>query len=362
MGGKTRSCARLEFVLIIVTSAWWVPYLQVHRNEGGHVVKGKKNFLPPATLVLGYAVLWSTEDEDTMERHVRQLTGQPAAEEPEDETGEGGEQVDEEGSGSDNVAIEASNVHDFPEDKYNLSEYGSASEEAEVDVEPEPGSHQTPTRVYLSAKQRRDLKKGKPLRSHQESDDSEVDEVISSVRAISVSKPKTAPQVRGKKGKFKKIKAKYADQGDDEKRLAQKLLGAKPDILEEPKEKTGPLGLEPTPVKTVVEPSPRPPRRIVEEPLEDLDLSLKMFISAPKPGDVISDAVPMCAPWSALARYKYKVKLMPGTTKKGKAARSAISGFLAAPIDERGEDSEKMSPREKELLGSLKGEIIASIG
>src|SRR5579871_1502543 len=134
MGSKTRSYARHEFVLIIVTSAWWVPYSQVQRNEGGHVVKGK-NFLPPATLVLGYAVLWLTEDEDTMERHVRQLTGQLAeaiAEEPVDEMGEGDEQVDEEGRGKDNVGMEAPNVHDFPEDKYNLSEYGSASEDAEV--------------------------------------------------------------------------------------------------------------------------------------------------------------------------------------------------------------------------------------
>ena len=115
-------------------------------------------------------------------------------------------------------------------------------------------------------------------------------------------------------------------------------------------------------MKTVVQPSPRPPRRIVEEPLEDLDLSLKMFISAPNLGDVISDAVPVCAPWSALARYKYKVKLTPGATKKGKAARSAISGFLTMPVDERGEDAEKMSPREKELLVSLKGEMLVSIG
>jgi hypothetical protein len=65
--------------------------------------------------------------------------------------------------------------------------------------------------------------------------------------------------------------------------------------------------------------------------------------------------VAVCAPWSALTRYKYKVKLIPGTTKKGKAARAVVAGFLATPVDDKGEDAGKMSPREKELLKSLKG-------
>jgi NFACT protein C-terminal domain len=82
---------------------------------------------------------------------------------------------------------------------------------------------------------------------------------------------------------------------------------------------------------------------------------VKEFIASPKPGDIISDAVAVCAPWSALSRCKYKVKLTPGSMKKGKAARSIVGGFLAMPLDETGENAEKMSPREKELLVSLKG-------
>ena len=63
----------------------------------------------------------------------------------------------------------------------------------------------------------------------------------------------------------------------------------------------------------------------------------------------------VCAPWSALTRYKYKIKLTPGSTKKGKAARAMINSFVSTPLDQKGEDPEKMSPREKELLMSLKG-------
>jgi NFACT protein C-terminal domain len=81
---------------------------------------------------------------------------------------------------------------------------------------------------------------------------------------------------------------------------------------------------------------------------------LKDFIAAPKSNDIISDAVAVCAPWSALSRYKYKMKLTPGSTKKGKAARAIVGGFLSRPVDEQGGDM-KISPREKELLMSLKG-------
>jgi hypothetical protein len=88
---------------------------------------------------------------------------------------------------------------------------------------------------------------------------------------------------------------------------------------------------------------------------------LKDLISAPKPGDVISDAVAVCAPWSALTRYKYKVKLTPGSTKKGKAARAIMGGFLATALDDKGEDAAKMAPRERDLLKSLKGILLCHI-
>src|SRR5271170_3656737 len=89
-----------------VTSAWWVSWEQVLRREdggGGFEVRGKKNYLPPAMLVLGYGVLWTTEDEETMERHARPLLSDttpvedaPAAEDEDERQNEVVEQtVDE---------------------------------------------------------------------------------------------------------------------------------------------------------------------------------------------------------------------------------------------------------------------------
>lgn len=63
------------------------------------------------------------------------------------------------------------------------------------------------------------------------------------------------------------------------------------------------------------------------------------LVSSPLDGDELLHAVPVCAPYSVLASYKYKVKLTPGTQKKGKAAKQAIALFNASA-----------SARERELI------------
>jgi len=259
-----------------------VPYEQVHRTEGGHDVRGKKNYLPPAMLVLGYGVLWFTEDEDTMERHVRPLFVEAASEEtlekavPEDDiqVAQVVEDADE-AKDSDEEDIDILPTTAAEEDKYHLHEYGSASEQEEAPEEqpskPEPEEPTSFSKRYLSAKQRRDLKRGKSVHQDDESEESEVDEVASTITNLSVSKQKIAPQVRGKRGKMKKMKAKYADQSDEERELARRLLGDKSEKVKAVDDNPVP---QPKPdvvkadKKAAPAPTPRPPRQIEDEPLE----------------------------------------------------------------------------------------------
>ncbi|KAL0046515.1 hypothetical protein WJX82_002614 [Trebouxia sp. C0006] len=70
---------------------------------------------------------------------------------------------------------------------------------------------------------------------------------------------------------------------------------------------------------------------LAEENVEVLDpedrdrlTQLDSLTGAPRPDDVLLFAVPVCAPYSALQGYKYKLKLTPGTQRKGKAARQAV--------------------------------------
>lgn len=96
---------------------------------------------------------------------------------------------------------------------------------------------------------------------------------------------------------------------------------------------------------------------------------LDTLTGSPLPEDNLLFAVPVCAPYISLQKYKYKVKLTPGSTKKGKgkyyqvnliyillinylsssyfiikACKTAISFFLNDP---------QLTPREKELVKSI---------
>jgi hypothetical protein len=46
--------------------------------------------------------------------------------------------------------------------------------------------------------------------------------------------------------------------------------------------------------------------------------------------DSILYAVPVCAPYQTLSQYKYRVKLTPGSQKRGKAAKQCVEMFLTS--------------------------------
>ncbi|KAM4690586.1 ribosome quality control complex subunit NEMF-like [Rhinophrynus dorsalis] len=72
---------------------------------------------------------------------------------------------------------------------------------------------------------------------------------------------------------------------------------------------------------------------------------LDSLTAQPHAEDVLLFSVPVCAPYTAMTSYKYKVKLTPGTQKKGKAAKMALNSFL---------HSRESLAREKDLLRSVK--------
>ncbi len=57
------------------------------------------------------------------------------------------------------------------------------------------------------------------------------------------------------------------------------------------------------------------------------DALLESVTCSPVESDGLLFAVPVCAPYQAMSGFKYKVKLTPGTTKRGKAAKTAIDIF-----------------------------------
>ncbi|PKI62666.1 hypothetical protein CRG98_016937 [Punica granatum] len=86
-----------------------------------------------------------------------------------------------------------------------------------------------------------------------------------------------------------------------------------------------------------------------KEKLNDVDY----LTGNPLPSDILLYAVPVCGPYNALQSYKYRVKITPGTAKKGKAAKMAMNLFSHMP---------EATSREKELMKACTDpELVAAI-
>ncbi|KAG0372123.1 hypothetical protein BGX24_000699 [Mortierella sp. AD032] len=334
-------------------------------------------------------------------------------------------------------------------DKYALQDYGDDSnDEGEKgdDTSSLASSDRAPQKsAYITAKMRRDMKKGKPPGQGGEdvTRDSDSPSPVARLNPPKKSQqdsqkkggaaaPAPAPAlplapVRGKKGKAKKIKEKYADQDEEERQLRLELLAPdkgpqlkgkrakkeaekkaekaafaeKRRVQQEEFEKSrsgkggnnkgGNKGKKPegdfkgrNPAATTIETTTTtdaledpeavaPPmdananedeveevRRLLQEenikmlePEESENLTvLDGLTGRPLPTDILQFAIPVCAPYGALQKYKYKVKLIPGTMKKGKAVKTAVNHFL---VNINGNNASTSSERSAGVEGGLSG-------
>lgn len=269
-------------------------------------------------------------------------------------------------------------------------------------------THKTAQRdkPYISKAQRRKLKKGQKdvndcASFENEKEDSEGNKDIANQRGKDVenSKPLGGKISRGQRGKLKKMKEKYADQDEEERSIRMALLApagksqkddntaqnGKATVIEEPNsvigvenavkvcykcKKAGHLSREcpehPEEAHNNSHTNSIPAasdmervameeddiHEIGEEEREKLN-DVDYLTGNPINTDVLLYAVPVCGPYSALQSYKYRVKLVPGTVKKGKAAKTAMHLFSQMP---------EATGREKELMKACTDpELVAAI-
>lgn len=67
--------------------------------------------------------------------------------------------------------------------------------------------------------------------------------------------------------------------------------------------------------------------------------------------------IPMCAPYPTLKDNKFKVKLVPGGLKKGKAARNIINFFLSCGDLEENEKPFIKAMPEQEVINAVIGNV-----
>lgn len=86
---------------------------------------------------------------------------------------------------------------------------------------------------------------------------------------------------------------------------------------------------------------------------EDRDLDHRLMDTLtefPLPDDTLLYALPMCGPYNAFQNFKYKVKVIPGANKRGKAAKTCLGMFL---------HDKRATQRERDLLRVLKDQDYA---
>ncbi|CAJ1073402.1 nuclear export mediator factor Nemf-like isoform X1 [Xyrichtys novacula] len=451
--GTMAVCYSAAWDAKIVTSAWWVHHHQVSKTAptgeylttGSFMIRGKKNFLPPSYLIMGFGFLFKVDD-DSVSRHKGERKVKTVEDDMEEVTSttdellvEGEELIGDDSSNEDQGEDTGDKERDenmeegddggseelaaVPEERDMEAEAVEESEE-EGEMKKEDSeefsfpdttislSHLQPSRSaetpgfkrevtaqveadaqgkkHMTAKQRREEKKKK-----QKQDGCDLEEnTETSAGGSSADQgskgrggPSQQPLKRGQKNKLKKIKEKYKDQDEEDRELMMQLLGsAGSNKDEKDKGKKGKKGKgkEETFKKPAPQKQPQKPRNAAtaakkpeqteggeddegkqpggegeaaeqEDKEDDVDQDnpgveeaenlLTSLTGQPHAEDVLLFAVPVCAPYTALSNYKHKVKLTPGTQKKGKAARTAVLSFTK---------TKETSTREKDLFRSVK--------
>ncbi|KAG6610732.1 Nuclear export mediator factor NEMF [Phytophthora cinnamomi] len=372
----------------VIAGAYWVHADQVSKTApageylttGSFMIRGKKNYIQPSRLEMGLAVLFRI-DESSISNHSRQGEGRTprAVEELE-------EDEDNEDEGEVTPAVEETPQKEQEQEAPDEFENASTQQKVEVakkvvfaghenEQEDEEAEEEAPAqqpqrdgKKRLSAKERRDLKKGK-----QPSREDSIDEQPPAQQKRAKGKDKdkdnsaaSAPQqkksVRGKKGKMKKMKKKYADQDEEDRRLRMEALGhmAEEDQEEDDQSKddddsadhSADENGEATGTTSKTEASEEYIRQQREKKEKFLDEQedeaegadfFDAFTGEPLADDIVLFAMPMCAPYASLTKFKYKVKLTPGSQKKGKAAKQAMEHFFASNFKDE-KDASKSAP------------------
>lgn len=353
--------------------AWWVDASQVSKTmsngevintDGRFDIKGEKRHLPPTQLVLGFAVLWQiglwekhTDAQDAnADAEVDDAKSDKGNAEDKDGSAEAENITKEDGSGS----ADDGGEHTSPPDSAKSHEKGDEEQGAEDDKDkedetnverpkgdPEPDVPETSASAAEVESSMADLELSETP-AQAEVENKSVTTPETKVRAQSQASF-SAQQLRGKKGKQKKIASKYRDQDEEERQTALELLGSAASKKEEAKAASSEK------IKEQQADQEAQRRRHKEEREQNIleerkrsewfqstvdgkdadersrteDMSMLSILAGTCPANAeVTAAIPVCAPYSALGKYQYRTKLQPGPLKKGKAVREMIGKWI----------------------------------
>ncbi|XP_025198108.1 nuclear export mediator factor NEMF homolog [Melanaphis sacchari] len=387
-------------------NAFWVKPEQVSKTAptgeylttGSFMIRGKKNYLPATHLILGLSFLFKLEDS-SIPRHANERKVKGIEYEALDKIAENNDEFEnipsENESDEDlekkielqnketpyvvnddgkNLEVKTDNKHS---EKYeNEQESLRSDDETSKDVIDK-------TSIPNCNNSCETVEKSNLVSSDSDDDDDKQNEVHNLDRKNETVKPQVLK--RGQRGKLKRIKEKYKDQDEDEREMRIKLLHSSMNEdkkLKRAKKKdkknkkstdknktTGnkqtfikplPMLLEASNDTTQFEVQKEPIKKSEDNENSDdetdkaTDLTetqmLDSLTGIPYAEDELLFAVPVVAPYTALTNYKYKLKLTPGNTKRGKASKTCLNLFLK---------DKTSTTREKNLMKSVNVQDIA---
>ncbi|KAJ6987733.1 nuclear export mediator factor Nemf [Populus alba x Populus x berolinensis] len=211
----------------IVTSAWWVYPHQVSKTAptgeyltvGSFMIRGKKNYLPPHPLIMGFGLLFRL-DESSLGSHLneRRVRGEEDGVNDVEEITPQLEDLIDRALGLGPTAVSSKN-------------YGVEPLQVDMTEEQHEEARDKP---YISKAERRKLKKGQ--RSSATDAEVEREKEESKDNVVSVDQPEKHVQnnkqgggkiSRGQRSKLKKMKEKYANQDEEERSIRMALLAVR---------------------------------------------------------------------------------------------------------------------------------------
>lgn len=299
------------------TSPWWVKGKSVSKKDfDGSILRpgllnisGEKQFLPPCQMVMGLGLFW-VGDAATTKKYEDAMSERDESVGLEYVDGQEGSRlkVKELSAMLDKLALKQ--APEVAEASAEVTEATEATEATEVTEVTEPAE----TTEISSVAQ------------------------TSSVSETSNAQTEPVNKVRGKKGKLKKMK-KYVDQDDEERRLRMAALGT----LKQVDQKAEKDAQADTVVNKAQEAALRKERKAQQQTrqlrkiLDEVEQSeagaepyyreISGLIRAPHKTDVVEDCIVTFAPWSSFSKFTYKVKVVPGTLKRGKTFNGAMEQF-----------------------------------
>jgi hypothetical protein len=322
------------------TSAYWVHAHQVSKTAptgeylttGSFMIRGKKNFLPPVQLVYGFGIMFRL-DASCVAKHIDDR--RPNRDWMADAVEEEMEQLEEE-----EEPEQVQNGLFLDWDKYHLADHGDEAQPESSNVIGQLIASNTVTLVEPAKEPPKQPNKKKVYKQGKKSkrDDKEPKPVVD-------KKQGPARRQRGKTGK-KKDRDHWSS-GGEEVGEVQEVVEAGVQVeevevlVEEEKEVEQQEEVveveQQEEVEVVVEVEQQEEPTVEEEEESDSDTAagdmdslnlLDTLTGQPLADDILLFAVPLCAPYSALQKFKYRAKLIPGSLKKGKGTPSLTISWV----------------------------------